>query len=76
VSGGAEWGDAEDERQEEAVEDRDRVAGLVGHKVAVRLTNVEAESLEIIATLDEVRDAGIVLSEIGELGPGPTMICP
>ena len=30
----------------------------------------------IIGTLDEVRDAGIVLSEIGELGPGPTLFCP
>jgi hypothetical protein len=31
---GAEWGDAED-----------RVDGLVGHKVAGRLTNVEAGSV-------------------------------
>jgi hypothetical protein len=61
-------------REEAAVEDR--VAGLVGHKVAVRLTNVEAGSLEILAVLAEVRDDGIVLSEIGELGPGPTMFCP
>lgn len=53
------------------VEDRDRIVGLVGHKVAVRLTGVE-----IIATLDEVRDDGVVLSEIGELGPGPTLFCP
>jgi hypothetical protein len=58
------------------VEDRDRVKGLAGHKVAVKLTNVEAQSVEIIATLDEVRDGGIVLSEIGELGPGPTLFCP
>jgi hypothetical protein len=63
-------------REEAAVEDRDRVAGLVGHKVEVRLTNVEAGSVEIIATLDEVRGDGIVLSEIGELGPGPTLCCP
>jgi hypothetical protein len=58
------------------VEDRDRVKGLVGNKVAVKLTNVEAQSVEIIATLDEVRDDGLVLSEIGELGPGPTLFCP
>jgi hypothetical protein len=58
------------------VDDRDRVVGLVGRKVAVRLTNVEARGVEIIATLDEVRDHGVVLSEIGELGPGPTMFCP
>jgi hypothetical protein len=53
------------------VDDRDRVFVLVGHRVAARL-----ESAEIIATLDEVRDDGVVLSEIGELGPGPTMFCP
>jgi hypothetical protein len=29
-----------------------------------------------VATLDKVRDDGVVLSEIGELGPGPTMFCP
>lgn len=63
-------------REGDAVEDRDRVAELVGHKVAVGLTNVEAAGVEIIATLDEVRDGGIVLSEIGELGPGPTLLCP
>ncbi len=58
------------------MEDQDRVAGFVGHKVAVRLTSVEARGAEIVATLEEVRDDGIVLSEIGELGPGPTMFCP
>ena len=26
--------------------------------------------------LEEVRDCGFVLSEIGELGPGPTLFCP
>jgi hypothetical protein len=62
--------------EEAAVEERDRVAGLVGLKVAVTLTNVEAGSVEIIATLDEVRGDGILLSEIGELGPGPTLCCP
>ena len=56
--------------------DRDRVVGLVGHKVAVNLNNVEARGVEIIGTLDEVRDDGIVLSEMGELGPGPTLFCP
>jgi hypothetical protein len=60
-------------RQEEAaVDDRDRVFGLVGHKVAVALNN----GVGIVAMLDEVRDDGVVLSEIGELGPGPTMFCP
>lgn len=54
----------------------DRAVGLVGRKIAVRLTNVEARGVEIIGTLEEVRDDGIVLSEIGELGPGPTMFCP
>jgi hypothetical protein len=63
-------------REEAAVEDRDRIVGLAGHRVAVRLTSVEAASVEIIATLDEVRDDGIVLSEIGELGSGPTLFCP
>jgi hypothetical protein len=58
------------------VDDRDRVYSLVGHKVAVKLNNVEARGVEIIGTLDKVRDGGIVLSEIGELGPGPTMFCP
>src|SRR5215218_6117067 len=58
------------------MDDRNRVVGLVGHKVAVSLNNVEARGVELIGTLDEVRDDGIVLSEISELGPGPTMFCP
>ena len=58
------------------MEDRDRVGGLVGHKVAVRLINVEARGAEMLATLYEVCDDGIVLSEKGELGQGPTMFCP
>lgn len=58
------------------MEDRERVAGLVGRKVAVNLHNLEASGVEIVGTLDEVRDHGIVLSEVGELGPGPTMFCP
>lgn len=58
------------------MDDRERVAGLVGGKVAVRLNSVEARGVEIVATLEEARDDGIVLSEVGELGPGPTMFCP
>ena len=54
------------------MDDHDRAFGLVGHKVAVALNN----GAGIVATLDEVRDDGVVLSEIGELGPGPTMFCP
>jgi hypothetical protein len=54
------------------VDDRDRIAGLVGRKVAVALSN----GVGIVATLDEVRHDGVVLSEISELGPGPTMFCP
>ncbi len=43
----------------------------------MKLTNVKARDVQIIATLDEVRDDGIVLSEmIGELGSGPTLFCP
>ena len=30
----------------------------------------------IVATLDEVRHDGVVLSEVDELGPGPTIYCP
>ena len=30
----------------------------------------------MLATLYEVRDDGVVLSEKGELGQGPTMFCP
>jgi hypothetical protein len=56
--------------------DREEISGLVGHKVAVRLNSVEARGVEIVATLEEVRDDGVVLSEVGELGPGPTMFCP
>ena len=56
--------------------DREEVSGLVGRKVAARLNNVEATGVEIVATLKELRDDGIVLSEVGELGPGPTVFCP
>lgn len=40
------------------------------------MNSVEARGVEIVATLDEVRDDGIVLSKIGELGSGPTLFCP
>ena len=56
--------------------DREEVSGLVGRKVAVRLNSFEARGLELVATLDEEREDGIVLSEIGELGQGPTLFCP
>jgi hypothetical protein len=55
-----------------AVDDRERVSRLVGHKVAVVL----GSGAGMVATLDEVRRDGVVLSEISELGPGPTMFCP
>ena len=42
----------------------------------MRLKNVEATGVEIVATLEELRDDGVVLSEVGELGPGPTVFCP
>jgi len=54
----------------------EEVARLVGSKVAVRLKNAETHGVEIVATLEEVRDAGVTLSGIGELGPGPTLFCP
>ncbi len=56
--------------------DREEVARLVGSKVAVRLKNAKAHGVEIVATLEEVGDAGVTLSSIGELGPGPTLFCP
>ena len=56
--------------------DREEMLGLLGHKVAVRLSSYEARGVEIVATLAEVRDDGVVLSEVGELGPGPTVFCP
>ena len=50
---------------------------LVGRRVAVGLSSEEAVgSVEIVATLEEVRDDGIVLSEISEFGPGPKIFCP
>lgn len=58
------------------MEDRERISRLVDRKVAVRLNSAEARGVEILATLKEKRDDGITLSDIGELGPGPTMFCP
>lgn len=54
------------------MDDRERVSQLVGRRVAVALGN----SVGLVATLDEVRRDGVVLSEISELGSGPTMFCP
>ena len=53
------------------MDDRNRVSRLVGRKVALVLDN----GAEIVATLEEARRDGVVLSEISELGPGPTMFC-
>lgn len=50
--------------------ERQEISGLVGCKVAVRLNTVEARGLEMVATLEEARDDGLILSEIGELGQG------
>ena len=44
--------------------------------MAIRLNSVEARGVEIVATLEEVRHDGMVLSEVDELGPGPTILCP
>lgn len=48
----------------------------IGDQIIVRLTSSEACGAEILATLKEKSDDGITLSDIGELGPGPTMFCP
>lgn len=48
----------------------------VGQGVVVRLASIEARGVEIPATLDEIRDDGVALSQIGELGPGPITFCP
>ena len=44
--------------------DRERVAELVGKKVAVGLDNGEPGSVGIVAKLEEVRYDGILLSEM------------
>jgi hypothetical protein len=57
--------------------DKERVTRLVGLKVVVGLRSEEAAgSVEIVATLEEVRDDGIMLSEISDFGPGPKIFCP
>jgi hypothetical protein len=59
------------------VEDRERVAGLVGCRVEVAIKGEEEEGAAgLVGTLDEVRDDGIALSEISDLGSGPTLFCP
>jgi hypothetical protein len=56
--------------------DREGISGLAGRKVAVRLNSVEAMGVELVAMLDEVREDGVVLSEIGELGQGQNRVGP
>ena len=56
--------------------DREEIVQLVGKKVAVRLNSAEALGVELRATLEETREDGILLTDIGELGPGPTIFCP
>ena len=55
---------------------REELSGLVGHEIVVGLNHPEGGGVEILATLDEVRGDGVVLSEIGDLVPGPTLFCP
>ena len=54
------------------MDDRDRISRLVGRRVVVALSN----GAGMVATLAEVRHDGLVISEISELVPGPTMFCP
>lgn len=56
--------------------DRERIAELVGVKIALKLSSAEALGVELLATLDRVRDDGVVISEIEELGSGPTLFVP
>ena len=56
--------------------DREEVLRLVGTQVTVVLENAETHGLEVLATLESVGDAGVTLSGIGELCPGPTLFCP
>lgn len=60
------------------MDDRQRVLGLVGRRVEVGIwsENEGEGAAHLFAKLDEVRDDGVVLSEISELGPGPTLFCP
>ena len=54
------------------MDDRDRISRLVGRRLVVGLSN----GAGMVATLDEVRHDGLMILEISELGPGPTMFCP
>ncbi len=57
-------------RRRELTVDNERVTRLVGHRVVVGLRSDETVgSVEIVATLEEMRDDGIMLSEICEFGP-------
>ena len=60
------------------MDDRERVLGLVGRRVEVGIwgKNDQEGTAHLFAKLDEVRDDGVVLSEVSELGPGPTLFCP
>jgi hypothetical protein len=60
------------------VNDRERVLGLAGRRVEVgiRGENEGEGAAHLVATLEEVRDDGVVLSQISELGPGPILFCP
>lgn len=63
--------------EEVEVRDRERVAGLVGRRVEAAIAGEEGEgAAKLVATLEEVRDDGVVLSEVSELGPGPILFCP
>jgi hypothetical protein len=64
------------EEREDAVVDREGVHRLVGEKVIVGINRPEAGGVEIVATLKEVRDDGVILSEVVDIGPGPTIFCP
>ena len=48
----------------------------VGRGVVVRLTSVEAQGEELLATLVAARDDGVSLSRIGERGCGPVIFYP
>jgi hypothetical protein len=60
------------------VDDRERVFGLVGRRVEVgiRGENGGKGAAHLVAMLEEVRDDGVVLLQINELGPGPILFCP
>lgn len=61
---------------ETVVVDREGVHRLVGEKVIVGINRREAGGVEIVATLKEARGDGVILSEVIDIGPGPTMFCP